>query len=395
MTELSEPGSVVIADPYPALADLRAKAEVARVRIGEGQSAYLITGYSAARTALADPRFAQDVVRAQEIADRGDGSIYLIPEFVHMLNSDPPDHTRLRRVMSGSFTSKRVAALRPKVSQISDDLLSRMEGQGEVDLIHSYALPLPMRVVCELLGLPAADHDVFRDWATLLVANEDMRDFSGTLQQMRAYLADVLAAKQRRPADDILTDLLRARDEGWLNHDEVVSMALFLLVAGHETTVSLIGNATLALLRNPDQLAWLKANPAKTGEVIDEFLRFEAPVSIATLRFTTERLTVAGVEIPQGEFVMISLAGANRDPARFEDPDRLNLTRESPQHLSFGHGIHRCLGQFLGRMEGEIAIGRLLERFPGLTLKSGVEDLRWRDTMMLRGLESLPVRLTP
>jgi cytochrome P450 len=392
MTDTGQPPTVV--DPYSALAKLRARADVTRVSIGGGHSAFIVTGYAAARAALADQRLAQDVVRAQEIADRSGEGVYLLPEFAHMLNSDPPDHTRLRGVMAGSFTSQRVAALRPRVIEFADDLLDGVAGQREIDLVPAYALPLPMRVVCELLGLPASDHELFRDWATLLVTSEDMRLFGEALNGMRTYLAEALATKRLAPADDILTDLITAQDSGQLDADEAVSMALFLLVAGHETTVSLIGNATLALLRDPAQMAWLKGNLDRAGEVIDELLRFDAPVSIATLRFAAEPITLAGVDIPEGEFVMISLAGANRDPERFSDPDVLNLARRASSHLSFGHGVHRCLGQFLGRMEGEIAVRRLLTRFPDVALVSE-DGLRWRDTMMLRGLETLPVRLTP
>jgi cytochrome P450 len=212
---------------------------------------------------------------------------------------------------------------------------------------------------------------------------------------MTAYLRDLLAHKRRRGDQDMLADLMAAQDEGKLSEDEIVAMAFLLVIGGHETTVNLIGTSVLALLRNPDQLAWLRENLAELPKVMDEFLRFDAPVSMATLRFTTAPVTLGGVDLPEGSFLLISLGGANHDPDRFAEPDGLRLNRGDQGHLAFGHGIHRCLGAMLGRLEGEIALTRLLSRFPHMELAADEADLRWRNTTMLRGVETLPVRLRP
>jgi cytochrome P450 len=249
-----------------------------------------------------------------------------------------------------------------------------------------------MLIICELLGFPPEDRFEYRAWSTaVLTHSDDPGAAERAMLEMSGYLHDILARRRADPRDDILTDLLRAQDAGQLTEDEIVGMVFLLLIGGHETTVNLIGTATLSLLRNPDQRAWLMANLSALPAAIDEFLRYESPVSMATMRFTTAPATVDGVEIPAGELVLVSLGGANRDPDRFPDADRLILNRAEVGHLAFGHGVHRCLGAFLGKLEGEVALGNLLTRFPRLTLAADEDDLPWRNTIMLRGLESLPV----
>lgn len=385
--------------PYPVLAAMRAAAPVSLLHTEEGLPVWLVTGYHEVRAALADPRIRQDGIRAQALADERVPGVDVGAGIVHMLNSDPPDHTRLRQVMTGSFTAARVAALRPAVARVVDDLLDAIEvadraggGGVEVDLVGAYAFPLPLTVICALLGVPAADRATFRDWSTALVTHDEPGAAAVATAQMRGYLTELLAEKRAAPADDILTDLLRAHDDGRLSHDEVLSMAILLLIAGHETTVSLIGNATLLLLRDPARLAEVRADPSRLPAAIDELLRLESPVAMATMRFTTAPVRIGEVELPAGEFVLLSIGAANRDPARFADPDRMDPFR-APGHLAFGHGMHRCLGAALARMEGKVALGRLLARFPQLAL-AGDDGLRWRDTPMLRGLESLPVTVT-
>lgn len=383
-----------IADPYPTLARLRANGPVSILHSDEGIPMWVIARYQNVRAALADPRFGQDARRAQTLADNRVTGVTLGGDIVHMLNSDPPDHTRLRRQVQGAFTARRVAAMRSLVERITTSLLDGLAGRRTVDLVQDFAFPLPMLVICELLGFPAEERNAYRCWSTaILTHDDDPAAFATALRDMTDYIAAQLRIRRNRPGDDLLTELLAARDAGQLTDDEIVGMVFLLLIGGHETTVNLIGTATLALLRNPDQHRWLLANPHALPEAIDEFLRYESPVAMATLRFTTAPVTFDDVVIPAGELVLVSLGGANRDPDRFPDADRLILDRRDTGHLAFGHGLHRCLGAFLGKLEGEVALGALLRRYPRLALAAEVRQLRWRDTIMLRGLESLPVSL--
>jgi cytochrome P450 len=310
-----------------------------------------------------------------------------------MLNSDPPDHTRLRRLVGKAFTTRRIEELRPRIEQITEELLDAMAGKDEVDLLDAFAFPLPITVICELLGVPQDDRDDFRIWSNRLVSGSEAAELvSQAAASMAEYLTKLVAAKRANPGDDMVTALVHARDEDdRLEENELVSMLFLLLVAGHETTVNLIGNSTLALLRNPDQLAALHADPSLLHGAIEEFLRYDGPVQLATLRFTTQPLTIAGTVIPEGEFVMVALTSANRDQEKFADPDRLDVTRPAGGHMAFGHGIHYCLGAPLARLEGEIALGRLLARFPELRLAAEPQELTWRVSTIIRGLETLPV----
>lgn len=363
---------------------------VTLVATEEGMPVWLVTGYQEVRQGLADRRLCQDGVRAQRLADQMADGVDVGADIIHMLNSDPPDHTRLRRVMTGAFTAARVSALRPMITEIADRLLDAMGRRPEPDLIRDYAFPLPMTVICELLGVPGEDRPRFRDWSTALVTHE-RASAATALAAMREYLGELLAHRDAG-GDDLLSDLVRARERGELSHEEVVSMAVLLLIAGHETTVGLIGNAALVLLRHPVEQAALRADFSRLPQVVEEVLRLESPVAMATLRFTTEPVRLGDVEVPAGQFVLLALGAANRDPTRFPDPERL-LPGRRQGHLAFGHGAHRCLGAALARLEGEIALRRLLERFPALALVDQGAGLRWRDTPMLRGLEALPVSL--
>lgn len=383
-----------VVDPYPTLAKLRANGPVSMLHSADGLLMYVIARYRDVRAVLADPRFGQDVRRAQALANERVEGVTLGSDMVHMLNSDPPDHTRLRRLIHASFTAKRVAQMRPMVQQVADTLLDEMADSDTADLVKDFAFPLPMMIICDLLGFPAEDRHSFRDWSTaVLTHGDDPEVFDRALREMSDYIADMLILRTSDPRDDILTELVHARDAGQLSDSEIIGMVFLLLIGGHETTVNLLGTANLALLRNPDQRAWLLDNLGELPTAVDEFLRYESPVSMATLRFTTEPVVVDGVKIPAGELVLVSLGSANRDPERFPDADRLILDRGDPGHLAFGHGVHRCLGAFLGRLESEVALAGLLSRFPRLALAADERDLPWRNTIMLRGLESLPVVL--
>lgn len=396
----------LLSDPYPTLARMRQSAPVSVLHSDGGLRLWIIPRYTDVRAALSDHRLAQDVRRAQTLADSQVEGVNLGAEITHMLSSDPPDHTRLRRVVQAAFSRKRVQAMRPMVERITLELLDELDPAAArhttrtttatVDLIRDFAFPLPILVVCELLGLPPQDRNLYREWSTAIVTQEgDHTAFQQAVHEMGSYvltIADRRIRRNDRPAD-LLTDLLAARERGELTDDEIVGMVALLLIGGHETTVNLLGTSCLALLRNPDQAVWLRADPTRMPIAVEEFLRYDSPICMATTRFTTQPVDIGGVEIPQDEFVLLSLGAANRDPARFQDPDRLILDRQDTGHLAFGGGIHRCLGALLGKLETEIALTALLARFPEITLACQEHDLRWRNTMMLRGLETLPLTL--
>jgi cytochrome P450 len=317
-----------------------------------------------------------------------------------MLNSDPPVHERLRRLVNKAFTARRVERLRPRITAITTALLDDMSTREQVDLLASFAFPLPITVICELLGVPVADQDDFRTWSATIVSDTARPEvFQAHATAMVRYFRTLLAAKRHEPADDLLSALIAARDDGdRLTEDELVSMAFLLLVAGHETTVNLIGSGVLALLLNPAELARLRAfgsEPALIGGAVEELLRYVNPVNNATFRCAAEPVEIGGVRIGRGDPVVVALSSANRDPSRFGDPDRLDLGRDSSGHLAFGHGIHYCLGAPLARLEAEIAFSHLLARFGSIRLAVPAESLRWRPSTLIHGLESLPVRLFP
>lgn len=388
-----------ITDPHTVYRRLRQQAPVARAVMPRGLQVWLVTRYEQARAALADPRLSKDTAGAQELFARHAPESSGSPAFAeslaaHMLNSDPPDHTRLRTLVNKAFTSRVVESLRPRIEQISDELLDTMAAADEVDLIEAFAFPLPITVICELLGVPRAEREDFRRWSNAIVSAAATEEVASAATEMATYLSGLIATKRQSPGEDLLSGLVRAHDEGdRLSDNELLSMAFLLLVAGHETTVNLIGNGTLALLREPDQLAALRARPALLPSAIEEFLRYQGPVNLATLRYTTDPVVFGGVEIPKGEFVLVSLASANRDPDRFAAPDTLDVQRSASGHLGFGHGIHYCVGAPLARLEAEVAFSGLLQRFPRLRLAAEPHTLQWRHSTLMRGLTSLPVRL--
>jgi cytochrome P450 len=383
------------ADPHPTYAWLRQRRPVHRFRMPSGMSAWLITRHEDVKQALNDPRLSKDERRRAEL------SPVRFPHGVaermnhHMLNADPPDHTRLRRLVSAAFTARRVEALRPRIQQITDQLLDDVAATGEVDLLDAFAFPLPIQVICELLGVPVTDRSEFREWSNTIVAGT----VSGPALYPAAvalmeYIGALLDRKSAEPGDDLLSALIAVRDGGdRLHPNELSSMVFLLLVAGHETTVNLIANGVHALLSHPDQLARLRAEPALLPGAVEELLRYDSPVETGTLRITTEPVTYAGVTIPANEVVLVSLLAANRDPDRFPDADRLDLGRDTGQHVAFGHGIHYCLGAPLARLEGQIALGSLLGRFGDWRLAVPAEELVWRQGVLLRGLAGLPVVL--
>jgi cytochrome P450 PksS len=313
-----------------------------------------------------------------------------------LLSNDPPNHARLRALVSKAFTPRLIERLRPRIQRLADELLDVMALHGEADLIEAYAFPIPITVIAALLGVPAKDRDRFRTWTSTLTSAPPtaaaVQRLASVVDDYVAYLRDLFEQRRRDPKDDLVTGLVQAEEAGdRLSEPELFSMASIILIAGHETTVSLIGVGTLRLLQHPDQLARLRADPELIRSAVEEILRHSGPVEAATERYAVDDVELGGVTIPRGELVLVTLASANRDAAHFPEPDALDLTRDTRQHLAFGHGIHYCLGAPLARLEGQIAIGALLQRFPNLRLASPAESLTWRPGLVLRGLDHLPV----
>lgn len=343
------------------------------------------------RAALADPRLSLD----KRYATAGTYKGFSLPPALdaNLLTMDPPDHTRIRRLVGRAFTPRRIEQLRGPIRRTADGLLDALGSHGTTDLIASYAAPLPITVICDLLGIPDEHRLDFRVWTDTLVAPDPAAGPAAAKEAvvaMLGFFTRLLADKRREPADDLLSDLIAVRDEGdRLSEDELMSLAFLILFAGYENTVQLIGNAVLALFQHPGQLAALREDPARLPAATEEFLRYEGPALLAIRRFPVEDVTIGGVTVPAGETVWVSPSAANRDPDRFPDPDRLDLARDASGHLALGHGIHYCLGAPLARAETEIALAALLERFPDLALAEPTP--KWRNSLRARGLLALQV----
>ncbi|MFG3286355.1 cytochrome P450 [Streptomyces sp. NPDC048111] len=399
-------------NPYPAYAWLREHAPVHRTRLPSGVEAWLVTRYGDARQALADQRLSKNPAHHDEPAHAkgrtgipGERKAELM---THLLNIDPPDHTRLRRLVSKAFTPRTVAQFAPRVQELTDQLIDAFAAAGEADLIHDFAFPLPIYAICDLLGVPREDQDDFRDWAGMMVRHtkpgqkgSPRGGVARSVKKIREYLAELIHRKRENPGDDLISRLIEASDHGeHLTENEAAAMAFILLFAGFETTVNLIGNGVYALLCNPAERARLQASldAGESGLLetgVEELLRYDGPVELATWRFATEALTLGGQHIAAGDPVLVVLAAADRDPERFAEPDTLDLGRRDNQHLGYGHGIHYCLGAPLARLEGQTALATLLRRLPDLRLAVEPDDLRWRGGLIMRGLRTLPVEFTP
>ncbi|GAA1658404.1 cytochrome P450 family protein [Actinoplanes couchii] len=390
--DLNDPA--FIANPHPTYAGWRADDPVRRVRLTTGEDAWMVTGYREARAALAEDRLSK---APRDVASYTEADLATNR---HMLASDPPDHTRLRKLVTAAFTHRRIEAMRPRIVAIADGLLDEMTGDGPVDLIGAYAFPLPVQVICELLGIPVSDRDSFRTWSAAIVAGADATGevigpgLQDTVEGLTAYLKDLVALRRVSPGDDLLSALVRVRDrEDRLSDNELTSMAFLLLVAGHETTMGLISNGTFVLLEDREHWERLRADRGLLPNAVEEFLRYESSVETSTGRVAVEDFVFAGHQVRKGDLVMVGLLAANRDPAQFEAPDVLSFERTRNQHLAFGHGIHHCLGAPLARLEAVIAFDRLLARFPEMRLAAAPGDLPWRSSAIIRGLQRLPVLL--
>ena len=383
-----------VADPYPMYHRLRAEDPVHHSPLGF----WVLTRYPDVMAMLRDPRLTKEPIAAFVAARFG----MAVPPpglGLSMLDRDPPDHTRLRGLVSKAFTPKALESLRPHIQQIVDDLLAHAAGKGEIDLIEEFAYPLPVRVICEMLGVPVKDHERFKAWgldiargldAIMLPPDSEVgqRSVSGR-RALADYFRELIAERRAAPRDDMLAALIAAEEAGdKLNEEELLATCILLLVAGHETTVNLIGNGTLALLRHPDQLRKLRERPGLIVTAVEELLRFDGPVQ-RTARIPSEDITIGGQTIGKGEMVMPFLGAADRDPTQFPDPDRLDITRADNRHIAFGMGIHFCLGAPLARLEGQIAINTLLARLPRLDLAT--DRPQFRQSLTLRGLQALPL----
>jgi 8-amino-7-oxononanoate synthase len=384
LLDASDPGFAK--DPFPTYADLRADRPVRRVVLANGRETFLVTGHAEARAVLADRRVS--AVRPEPL-DAG------TPRGVlerHMLNTDAPEHARLRRLAQTAFTEDRVTRLTLRIEAIVAGLLDGLPTSGVVDLVTEYGFTLPVLVMCEVLGVPATDRESLRGW-TYVVGSPSAAGTDEAWTSLLDYFTALIAAKRATPTDDLFSDLVHARDdEGPLDEQELLAMAFLLLFAGYETTMNLLGSAVLELLSHPEQLA------ALTGEdgwdsAVEELLRVGSPLEATTWRWARSDLDVAGVAVPAGASLLVSLAAANRDPGSFEDPDTLDLARRPNRHVAFGHGPHVCVGAALARVEVRIAVRGLVERFPHLRLAVDPAAVAWRPGLLVRGPMSLPVRL--
>lgn len=362
----------------------------------DGTTAWLVTRYADVRAAMADPRLSLDKANSDG-AWRG----FSLPPALdaNLLNMDPPGHTRVRRLITQAFGPQRIAGLRPRVEAAANELLDRVAADGRADLVADYAGPLPVTVICDLLGVPAADRAALRGWTDVLLTPpaDDPRTGARVIVELQEFLVQLIAEKRRQPGDDLLSAMIAARDTGAdgtadrLSEDELTSLAFLVLFAGYENSVHLIGTGILALLRHPEQLDALRAAPELPAGVVEELLRYDPPSPVAIRRFPLTEITIGGVSIPAGATVLLGVAAANRDPRRFTDPELLDVHRPDGGQLTLGHGIHYCVGAPLARLELQVAISAVLRRFPKLALAVDPADLVWRPSFRTRGLRSLPV----
>jgi pimeloyl-[acyl-carrier protein] synthase len=383
-----------LADPYPTYHRLRAEDPVHYSPLGF----WVLTRYEEVAAVLRDPRFIKEPLAAL-VAARFGGEV---PRGVglSMLDRDPPDHTRLRSLVSKAFTPRVVEGLRPRIQEIVDGLIARAEAAGSMDLIEEFAYPIPVNVICEMMGVPVRDHERFKGWSLDIARGLDSiwlppdsevpRRSATSRHAISDYFRELIAQRRASPRGDLLSALIAAEEAGdKLSEEELLATCILILIAGHETTVNLIGNGVLALLRNPDELRRLRATPGLITTAVEELLRYDGPVQ-RTARAASEDASIGGHTIRKGEMVMPFIGAADRDPAQFPEPDRLDLARADNRHIAFGWGIHFCLGAPLARVEGQIAIDTLVRRLPRLALVSDTVD--YRQSLTLRGLKALPVK---
>lgn len=375
----------------PFYAQLRRQDPISRVRLPYGEDAWLATRYEDARTVFADPRFS----RAAAVG-RDEPRVRPSVQQSGILTMDPPDHTRLRRLVAKAFTARRVERLRPRTQQIADELVDGMRTHGSpLDLVENFALPLPITVICELLGVPYADRADFRVWSDAFLSTTKLspQQVSDHIERMRDYMAGLIAQRRERPTDDLIGALVEARDEqDRLSETELVELAVGILVAGHETTATQIPNFVYVLLTHPDALAALRADLDRVPQAVEELMRHvPLGVNAAFPRYALEDVELGDVVVRAGEPVLVSIAAANRDGDVFDDPDELDPDRQANAHIGFGHGPHHCLGAQLARMELQVALTTLLRHLPGLRFAVHEHEVPWKTGMLVRGPLRLPL----
>jgi cytochrome P450 len=387
------------ADPFPFFSLLRASEPVYRTTLPDKTPLWLLSRYDDVAALLRDERFKKNrrhALTKEQLRKLPWTPPMFRPLERNMLDLDPPDHTRLRSLVHKAFTPSLVEQMRSRTQAIADELLDRIVWTGEMDLIKDFALPLPMTIITEILGVPRKDHDKFHKWSQAVVSltspSPTLRVLPSVWKFIR-YLRQFFKLRRRDPKDDLVSALIKAEEAGdKLNEDELLAMVFLLLIAGHETTVNLIGNGTLALIENPNEMNKLLSEPSLVKPAVEELLRYTSPVFTTTERYAREDTTIHGVTIPQGEMTLGVIGSANRDETAFENPNELQITREPNRHLSFGQGIHFCLGAPLARMEAQIAFTTLLQRVPNLRLTKPSSSLHWRPSIFLRGLAALPLK---
>ncbi|MES1051318.1 cytochrome P450 [Bacillus thuringiensis] len=385
-------------DAYEIYKESRKKQPILFVNQVEIGKEWLITRYEDALPLLKDNRLKKDWtnVFSQDIKNMYlsvDNSDHLT---THMLNSDPPNHNRLRSLVQKAFTPKMITQLEGRIQDIADDLLNEVERKGSLNLVDDYSFPLPIIVISEMLGIPKEDQAKFRIWSHAVIASpetpEEIKETEKQLSEFITYLQYLVDIKRKEPKEDLVSALILAESEGHkLSARELYSMIMLLIVAGHETTVNLITNTVLALLENPNQLQLLKDNPKLIDSAIEEGLRYYSPVEVTTARWAAEPFQIHDQTIEKGDMVVIALASANRDETVFENPEIFDITRENNRHIAFGHGSHFCLGAPLARLEAKIAITTLFNRMPELQIKGDREEIKWQGNYLMRSLEELPL----
>jgi cytochrome P450 PksS len=388
-----------IARAMETWAQLRQDSPIQSVDTPDGRAMWLVTRYQDAVAVLKDPRFVKSwrsTLTPEELAELEPMPLAMQVISRNMLSLDPPDHTRLRGIVSKAFTPRLVEQLRPRIQQITDELIDAVASKGAMNLIDDFAFPLPITVIAEMLGVPLEDQDKFRAWSNTVVglqeAEEGFEAYVNELMPFVTYLQDMFVQRRNRPADDLVTALIQAEEAGdRLDEFELYAMVFLLLVAGHETTVNLIGNGMLALMQHRDQLELLQQRPELLPSAVEELLRYTGPVETSTMRFAREDVSMDGVTMKRSQQVLVVLASADRDERQFTAADKLDVTRANTQHLAFGNGIHYCLGAPLARLEAQVAIGTLVRRLPNIRLAVPPGELAWRPSLLIRGLQKLPV----
>ncbi|MFE0152445.1 cytochrome P450 [Nonomuraea sp. NPDC059007] len=387
-----------LTDPYPFYELLRTQGRVHHLDTPIGLKAWFVPHYEDARPLLGDPRFSKAVHHSDVVREDGQKAESSFAD--NMVSTDPPEHTRLRKLVQKAFTRRRIELLRPQVERFTGELLDKMETAGEVELMEDFSFPLPMMVIGELLGLPPNDLADLREKSIFWFMEEEFTGspvdvFRARQAGIGAYVRDLIERRRGTPSDDLIQGLIEARDgENRLSERELVATVMLLIFAGFLTTVNLITNGMYALVRNPGQQALLAAQPDLIGSAVEEFLRYDSSLAVIE-GHATEDIEIAGTLIPAHSLIIVPVHSVNRDPQAFPDPHRLDITRNPNPHLAFSHGVHHCLGAPLARLEAQVAITALLRRFPNMTLACDPGEVRWHRDFFQRSLHALPLRLNP